>query len=291
MQLCAHIASSTGKWSCVPRKRVRWQRGGFSLMELLVIIAIIAILAALLLPALNKAKGLAWRTTCLSNHRQLGASWILYADDNEGKLVESFVGSGTSPNLNAWVLGNMRNPAEAMNLSLITRGGLYPYNENAAIYHCPADDGITIAENTHPTLRSYSMNSYMGSRKNYPLPTGKTKSASSTLPDYPSCYEKESDLPNPSGLWVFIEEDESTIADGSFAFDPTGREYLGSLPASSAKRHNYGFSLAFADGHAEIWRFIIPTFSTVSSAASGSSGPINKDFERLGKATAFPRFP
>jgi prepilin-type N-terminal cleavage/methylation domain-containing protein len=262
---------------------------GFSLVELLVIIVIIGVLASLLLPALSKAKSLAQRTTCLSNLRQMGLAWTSYTDENDGKLVHSFPGTTTSRNPYVWVMGNMTNASEAASTRLISLGKLFEHVNNSTVYHCPADKGVQIGGQTVPTVRSYSMNSYMGSRRLYGSLWNQPISKAAT--DYPAFYEKETELQNPSQLWIFIEEDERTISDGFFTFDPTGKEYLGHLPANSAQRHNFGFSLNFGDGHAEIWRFKNPNTMTMalSSKSSLSSSSINNDFEKLGRVTALPR--
>ena len=73
--------------SCSSAKRNSRPSRGFTLIELLVVIAIIAILAALLLPALTRAKLKAQGVQCMNNHRQLAIAWRMYTEDNNDKLL------------------------------------------------------------------------------------------------------------------------------------------------------------------------------------------------------------
>jgi prepilin-type N-terminal cleavage/methylation domain-containing protein len=107
-------------------------RQGFTLMELLVVIAIIAILAALLLPALAAAKQRAQVVQCTSNFRQIGVAYLLYVDDNNG-VVPSALSFGV--------------PADDISEAAATINGTYLYGgvaqllalANPRVFWCPSD--------------------------------------------------------------------------------------------------------------------------------------------------------
>lgn len=106
------------------------RKRGFTLVELLVVIAVIAILASLLLPALAKAKGRAHTISCLNNLRQIGLATQVYLQDNNEELPQS------RHQTNSWV------------------ASLIPYTGTTNIYRCPKDD--------HPTrLYTYVINDFL----------------------------------------------------------------------------------------------------------------------------------
>ena len=248
-------------------------RRGFTLVELLAVIATIAILASLMLPILGKAKIKAQQTRCLSNLRQLGFAWIMYYSDNNGRLVQSYPVNNT----NAWILGDMTKPSEASNTDLIRQGKLFHYNQSYEIYRCPADKGVPFGGKRLLTVRSYSMNSFMGERD------PKIGAIPNFADSYVLFYTKDSDLPRPSALWVMLDEDERSINDGFFVPDPTGRMWF-DFPANSAHRHKFSYGLDFADGHSEVWRHHDPRTAQVSHNKTEQSS--NADLKRLAAASA-----
>lgn len=248
-------------------------RHGFTLLELLAVIATIATLAALLLPVVGKAKIKAQQTACTSNLRQLGFAWNLYSSDNNGLLVESYPVN----NPNAWILGDMKKAAEAVDPEFIRRGKLYSYNRNVSLYRCPGDGGVQIDGQKLQSVRSYSMNSFMGWRD------PASGIIPSTAKDYVPFYAKESDIRDPSLRWVMLDEDERSINDGFFITDPTARMWV-DFPATSLKRHKHSYGLIFADGHASVWRHTDPRTMVLARNKVEQSG--NADLQRLAAASA-----
>src|SRR6185312_7593279 len=182
-------------------------RRAFTLIELLVVIAIIAILAAMLLPALAKAKFKAQQSSCLNNIRQLQLAWQIYPDENNDVLPLNPKGSGA----NAWIQGDVSSSTGSTNTHLIELGVLFPYNKSLGIYRCPAD--VRPDTRAGPAItyrvRSYSMNCYMSGED-----VGQTHNG---LTGY-HVNKKMSEIttPRPVLAFVFVEEAEYSNDDGHF---------------------------------------------------------------------------
>ena len=249
-------------WSPKPTVAGRARRG-FTLIELLVVIAIIAILAAMLLPALAKAKTKAQGIHCLNSLKQIQMAWFLYSGDNADRIVQT---AGTSQLITTptdarigsaaygnWVYGTMDAAPSWTNTALITVGLLGPYTKNIGIYKCPADTKRTPQGN--PTVRSMSMNCWMN-----PVVNGSWNDfnySGATNPKRLREFRKQSDIikPGPAMCWVTIDENPFTINDGWFVSDPnTSEPYVssGTWVDCPASYHNGACGLSFADGHSEI---------------------------------------
>jgi prepilin-type N-terminal cleavage/methylation domain-containing protein/prepilin-type processing-associated H-X9-DG protein len=112
---------------------------GFTLIELLVVIAIIAVLMGILMPALHRAKEQGQRAACLNNLKNLQLAWIMYADENDDKIICGDSGEyGLRPGEVYWVKRDyLQTMSTAQKIEAIREGGLYPYTRDKNLYRCP----------------------------------------------------------------------------------------------------------------------------------------------------------
>jgi prepilin-type N-terminal cleavage/methylation domain-containing protein/prepilin-type processing-associated H-X9-DG protein len=229
------------------------RRKGFTLIELLVVIAIIAILAAMLLPALSRAKLKAQGIDCVNNLKQLQLAIVMYASDNLEKLPEN-PGATTDPT-NAWVAGlmtwdSLEGPnRENTNTLLLASGEIGPYvARNTGVFKCPAD---TIPGALGPRVRSVSMNGFVGDVDNIANYVD-----GQTIHTWRR-FLKTGDMtsPGPASTWVILDECPDSINDGFFAvvMTPGLAGVWDDVPSST---HGAAGGFSFADGHAEIKKWL-----------------------------------
>ncbi len=227
---------------------------GFTLVELLIVIAIIAVLLAIFVPALRLARERGQRAVCLSNLRQLTLAWVAYADQHDGKLVsgDAFGERRTMKiyRLNGWVgTAFLCPPSRSALMENPDKGALWPYLRNPDVYHCPlgsyrfwASYSILAGANGPPMEGTYvpSTNEVEAS------PAGK-RIGNTVLR-----LTRLTDIINPpaSERAVFIDRRN---LNGDFDVDYLHPYWwVGSPPPI---HHAGGVPLSMADGHAEYWKW------------------------------------
>ncbi|MGE3311192.1 MAG: type II secretion system protein [Limisphaerales bacterium] len=235
---------------------------GFTLIELLVVIAIIAILASLLLPALGRAKGSAFRIKCLNNERQLAVTWSLYAGDSQEQLVQN--GNQQPGNLNAtrlWVMGDYHNFSPAFTNPAYLLDPRYaafaPYLTVKETYKCPSDKTSIFTSRGRPVpqVRSYGMNLFLNPN------SGMDGRASSRY----RVFRKSTDLVNPSGTFLFMDLSSQSLCTPAFIvlMPGVGSEQFFHLPAAY---HNNGGVVSYTDGHVDAHRWFDPKVIQTATA-------------------------
>jgi prepilin-type N-terminal cleavage/methylation domain-containing protein/prepilin-type processing-associated H-X9-DG protein len=241
------------------RRIIMEKQRGFTLIELLVVISIIALLLSLLMPALDHARELARRAVCKANLKDLAIAWIMYADDNDGKIVNGRPGrnrngspsgatTGETSDLKVtpdgrfeipWVLPIPLNSASEPTISefdqeqLIKQGSLYPNTKNVKSYRCPG------AKAKHQ--RTYSIATSLNGERD-PVETLPNKSL--------LCVKNRSLVRRPHDRIVFL--DEGRVNNVSFQVRYTNP---GAWIDPPPTRHSGGMTFVFADGHSGYWKW------------------------------------
>ncbi len=202
------------------------ERRGFTLIELLVVIAIIALLMAILMPAMHRAKEQGERTACFNNLKNLQLAWMIYADDNDDKIVCGDSGEYTQPKGEIyWVQRDyVQTMTVEQKIKAIRDGGLYPYTRDAKLYKCP--QGVKGETRTYSIADSMNCKDWGDGRRKWA--------------------KKKNQVKNPTDRIVFLDDGGEGFAHmGGWTTYATQEEWWDPPPV----RHGDGTNYSFVDGH------------------------------------------
>jgi len=258
---------------------------GFTLIELLVVIAIIALLISILLPSLRGAREAGLTTVCLASQKNLAAGFVMYADDNGGRLVGAWTNRAAHGGYDhSWVDWPQRDDGFRLGTNAlrnrdhtrdhqrgIRRGKLWAYVDSVEVYHCPSDDrsvGHGVAGNI--AYRTYSILNWVSGDDWWEDYVGSglaTRRATAVVfPATSVVFLEESD---PRGVnmnsWVMFLDREAWV-------DPL------------TVWHDDASTIGFADGHAEVhaWESR-QTIDMTRNQQFNTACPDNPDWEFLSK--------
>lgn len=229
----------------VPGRDGGGRRAGFTLIEVLMVLAVIALVAGLLLPALGGARRRATGARCLGQVRQMAVAMHLYGMDHAEHFPPNRDGRDI-PLGETWVRGWLGVPGpDCTNVGHLRSGLLAPYLPGVDVWRCPAGGPVEVGGVRQPRVRHYSINAFLGSPVVSP--------AAAT-------YRRWHELvrPAPAEALTFIEERIETINDGAFSLQWDFREDRPEawiVRDQPAVLHGRAGNLAFADGHAETRRW------------------------------------
>ncbi len=246
----------------------RYQRG-FTLIELLVVIAIIAVLMAILMPALNRVREQGKRAACLNNVKQMALAWIMYADDNDNKIVNGNTSTGShNKDGTCWVYWSGRSVSEEARIEGIQRGLLYEYCPNIKLYKCPT--GI------RGEVVTYAIVDALNGYDAIPGAEGQI-------------VKNRTQIRKPGQRAVFLDEGRLSPASWTIWYDQ--ERWWDQITA----RHGDGTNFSFVDGHSEYWKWKDPRTLEICKAdydywqgtgrhGDVSSSPGNQDLYNVQKA-------
>jgi prepilin-type N-terminal cleavage/methylation domain-containing protein/prepilin-type processing-associated H-X9-DG protein len=260
-----------------PTRGLQRRHPGFTLIELLVVIAIIAILAALLLPALSKAKAKAAQISCLNNNKQLSLGTLMYIDDNQGVFPGCGSRSVYGFHVEDWIYWRDTPPYTVDKSPIATGLGRISTN----MFRCPMDrdNSDRIADgapcyNFSYTIVSYGLNGSVNLGLSTVVDTvGHPFKISSVVgPSHKIMFTEEKATHKPGDAWE-VPDAGSIVNDGRFSVGgpPGGGPGNGWSGDDITVRHNKRGNVVFVDGHCE------PVLPKFWQASDGNGHWLNLD--------------